>query len=189
MRMCRAGDIQGRNLEGLFGTVAGDCVAGTNRLGRQITVVWIEQHDLRAAVELAIGHQLIHIGLADTLLRVVDARRHPFPFRVDDEDGSIPLPDDEVRLGPKPPRTRFEKAVTVPALRCDTVSASGQSTGDQSGNVLLEQGIHLEQESMTICSPGTGLLMSIPKQEPREGKKLAPPLIGPIQYDLVPSQR
>ena len=47
------------------------------------------------------------------------------------------------------------------ALRCDTVSAACEGTGDQPGNVLFEQGIHLEQERMTINSSSSGLLMPV----------------------------
>ena len=42
---------------------------------------------------------------------------------------------------------------------------------------------------MTIHSPRAGLLVPIAEKKTREGKELAPPLIGPIQSDLVPSQR
>jgi hypothetical protein len=110
---------------------------------------------------LAVCHQLIHIGLTYTLFRIVDARCHPFPFRVDDERGPIALPDDEVRLGPKSTRTLFEQAISVATLRCNTVSAACQGAGDQSGDVFLEQGIHLEQKRVTINSSSSGLLMPV----------------------------
>lgn len=47
--------------------------------------MWIEQHYVLALIELAVSHQLVHISLADTLLRVVNARCHPFSLGVDDK--------------------------------------------------------------------------------------------------------
>ena len=108
MRMRRACHIHCSYEEAFFRAFLCNRVARADRIGWQIAVVWIEQHDVRAPIELAVGHQLIHISLADALLWIVDARRHPFPFRIDDEHGSIALPDDEIRFGPKPTCTAFE---------------------------------------------------------------------------------
>ncbi len=108
MRMRRACHIHCSYEEAFFRAFLCNRVARADRIGWQIAVVWIEQHDVRAPIELAVCHQLIHVSLADALLWVVDARRHPFPFSVDDEDGSIALPDDEIWFGPKPTCTAFE---------------------------------------------------------------------------------
>ena len=85
MLLRRAGDIQCRHREDRLCVFRADRIAQADRIGRQLAMVRIEQHDIRAVIKLAIGHELIDISLADALFRIVDLRRHPLPFRVDDQ--------------------------------------------------------------------------------------------------------
>ena len=61
----------------------------------------IEQDNIRTVVKPTVRHQLVHVRLTDTLLRVVDTRGHAFPFGVDDQHDLLVLPDDDVWARPK----------------------------------------------------------------------------------------
>lgn len=73
----------------------------------------IEQHDFRTVVESAVGHQLIHVRLADALLRIVDARGHAFPFGVDDQRDLLALSDDDVRSCSKSAYAALVEAISA----------------------------------------------------------------------------
>lgn len=55
--------------------MAGYAMAGVdNVFGSKGGVMGIEQRQSRRVVQLRIGHHLIHVGLRDALLRIIDAR-------------------------------------------------------------------------------------------------------------------
>jgi len=97
--------------------------------GWKRTMMRIEQHDIRAVIQLAIDHELIDIPLTDALFRIVNLWGHSLPFRIDNHHDPLTLPDDQVGLRPKTARFSFEQAVAMTALRDDTQTAASQGAG------------------------------------------------------------
>lgn len=121
----------------------------------------VEQHDVRAVVEPAICHQLVHVRLANPLLWIVDPWRHALPLRVDDQRDLLALPDDEV--GPCAEAAGLALVETVPmaALRRHTEARAGQSTRQGPFDVCFEQDVHLEEQRVTVDGPRTRLLVLV----------------------------
>ena len=62
MPLGRAGNIQRRHRQDCLRVFRADRVACADLIGRQLTMVRMEQHDIWAVVELAVSHELIVNG-------------------------------------------------------------------------------------------------------------------------------
>ena len=124
---------------------------------------------MRAVVELAVGHQLVDIGLAHAPFWIVDPR-DALPLRVDDEGDLAAPPDDQVGTCPEPSRLSLEEAVAVPALRCNSQFSARESAGKQSPHVFLKEDVHLEQQPEAVDRTSARLLVAVTEKEARQRK-------------------
>lgn len=157
----------------------------------QRIMVRVKQRQRIAPVELAIGHHLINVGLRDALLRVVDARRHPFPLRIDGMDNPAAALEENIGLGLEqaPPILYCLQAEQPPALQMDTEAASSQRPAHHAADVLLEQGVHFEQQGKASLRARRRGLEPVAKEELREGEQILPTGIGSVELDIFPAQR
>ena len=138
-----------------------DGVPATDRIGRQVAMMGVQQHDVRAVVEPSIRHQLVDVRLADALLRIVDPRRHALPLGVDDQNDPLALPNDEVRPCAEAPGLAFVETAPMAALRRHTKARAGQRTRQDPFDICFEQDVHLEEQRVTVDSPRARLLVAV----------------------------
>ena len=62
----------------------------------------------------------------------------------------LTLPDDQVRFRPKSTYLFFEQAVAMTTLRHDPQTADRQGAGQKTGDIVLEQSVHLEKQGVAI---------------------------------------
>lgn len=116
---------------------------------------------------------------------------HPFPLRIDDMDNLAAALDENIGLGLEqaPPILYCLQAEQPPALQMDTEAASSQRPAHHAADVLLEQGVHLEQQGKASLRTRRRGLEPVAKEELREGEQILPTGIGSVELDIFPAQR